>query len=345
MEAREPLGRRQRLGCGEPGDRRGRGRGPTRDRRPDRRHRVGADGPGHDPTARRRSHRRRRTSADLVERWMREELPFVEQQRPWERSFLTVAGASDVAHDPSTEVVVAPPLRVPAPAEPATPLLGVGEQRAVVRPEDPRPGGAQDGVAGGRRKPARAIAPVGLRANPFGPRAPAGLVRRQRLGIGVISARHSASTSASSSAIAAPSAMFGEVACAASPTSTTCPRTERRGRPPRSVRRARRASMSRIAGAGAAKSRAAPGAARVSRPAVPCRSSSTRAPPDRNHQSAARCPSITDQVVTSCGQVARRRQPSAPTGAPPRLRRRAAGPRCVSRRLRRRGRSDRSCRR
>src|SRR3954470_19740915 len=51
------------------------------------------------------------TSAELVERWMQQEVPFLERQRPWERSFMTVAGASDVVHEPSSEVVVAPPLR------------------------------------------------------------------------------------------------------------------------------------------------------------------------------------------------------------------------------------------
>src|SRR4051812_43885380 len=39
---------------------------------------------------------------------MHQELPFVEPQRPLERSFMTVARAPDVAHDPST---VAPALR------------------------------------------------------------------------------------------------------------------------------------------------------------------------------------------------------------------------------------------
>jgi len=50
------------------------------------------------------------TSIELVRDWMREELPFVEAQRPWERSVITVAGDPELAHDPATEVLVAPPL-------------------------------------------------------------------------------------------------------------------------------------------------------------------------------------------------------------------------------------------
>jgi hypothetical protein len=52
------------------------------------------------------------TSAELVESWAREELPFVEAQRPWERSCATVAGAPELPHDASTELVVGPPLGV-----------------------------------------------------------------------------------------------------------------------------------------------------------------------------------------------------------------------------------------
>ena len=54
-----------------------------------------------------------------------------------------------------------------------------------------------------------------------GPRSPASAA-----GIASCRCRQSASTSASSSAIPAPSAMFGEVACAASPTSITRPFTQ-----------------------------------------------------------------------------------------------------------------------
>jgi hypothetical protein len=46
-----------------------------------------------------------------VREWSLAERPFVEDQRPWLRSFITVATASEVAHDPSTQVVVGPPLR------------------------------------------------------------------------------------------------------------------------------------------------------------------------------------------------------------------------------------------
>lgn len=46
---------------------------------------------------------------DVVDRWMREEVPFVAGQRPWERAFAVVAGTPEPAHDPASEVVVAPP--------------------------------------------------------------------------------------------------------------------------------------------------------------------------------------------------------------------------------------------
>jgi hypothetical protein len=39
---------------------------------------------------------------------MHEKFPFITDQRPWEQAFVIVAGASDVAHDPYTEVVLAP---------------------------------------------------------------------------------------------------------------------------------------------------------------------------------------------------------------------------------------------
>jgi hypothetical protein len=48
--------------------------------------------------------------ADGVAAWMREEYPFVADQRAWERSFVTVAGTTDLVHDPSEELVIAPPL-------------------------------------------------------------------------------------------------------------------------------------------------------------------------------------------------------------------------------------------
>lgn len=42
--------------------------------------------------------------------WMGEEFPFVAEQRSWERAFVVAAGTSDLAHDPTTEVVLAPPV-------------------------------------------------------------------------------------------------------------------------------------------------------------------------------------------------------------------------------------------
>jgi hypothetical protein len=51
------------------------------------------------------------TSAELVRRWMQEELPFVEDQRPWERSLVTVSGTPLLPHDPDTQLIVAPALQ------------------------------------------------------------------------------------------------------------------------------------------------------------------------------------------------------------------------------------------
>jgi hypothetical protein len=46
--------------------------------------------------------------------WMTEEVPFQAGQRTWERSSLIVTGTPGLAHDPSTELVVAdPPGREP----------------------------------------------------------------------------------------------------------------------------------------------------------------------------------------------------------------------------------------
>lgn len=47
------------------------------------------------------------TDADGVAAWMKEEFPFVAQQRPWERAFIVVAGTPDLSHDLSSEVVLA----------------------------------------------------------------------------------------------------------------------------------------------------------------------------------------------------------------------------------------------
>ena len=49
------------------------------------------------------------TDAEVSERWMREEVPFVADQRPWERAFVVVCGTPEGLHDPQTHVVVAPP--------------------------------------------------------------------------------------------------------------------------------------------------------------------------------------------------------------------------------------------
>jgi hypothetical protein len=43
--------------------------------------------------------------------WMAEEIPFNAAQRTWERADVIVCGSPQIPHDPSTEVVVAPPLR------------------------------------------------------------------------------------------------------------------------------------------------------------------------------------------------------------------------------------------
>jgi hypothetical protein len=49
------------------------------------------------------------SDADVSERWMREEIPFVAGQRPWERALVVVAGTPSEPHDPHTKAVVAPP--------------------------------------------------------------------------------------------------------------------------------------------------------------------------------------------------------------------------------------------
>jgi hypothetical protein len=42
--------------------------------------------------------------------WMAEELPYMAQQRPWERAAVVVAGTLQLPHDPVREVVIAPGL-------------------------------------------------------------------------------------------------------------------------------------------------------------------------------------------------------------------------------------------
>ena len=56
----------------------------------------------------------RRQLANLVDE---EEIPFLVDDRPWERADFIVATAPILAHDPGSEVVLAPPLRdAPLPA-------------------------------------------------------------------------------------------------------------------------------------------------------------------------------------------------------------------------------------
>ncbi|WP_232234650.1 uridine kinase [Actinoplanes sp. N902-109] len=50
-----------------------------------------------------------------VANWLREELPFLAREQPWARATMIVGGPAPIAHDPVTEVVVAPPV---APAGP-----------------------------------------------------------------------------------------------------------------------------------------------------------------------------------------------------------------------------------
>jgi hypothetical protein len=55
------------------------------------------------------------TTAEGVADWMEEEYPFVADQRPWERSLVVVAGTPHLTHDPSSELVLAPPPRPSGP--------------------------------------------------------------------------------------------------------------------------------------------------------------------------------------------------------------------------------------
>lgn len=43
-----------------------------------------------------------------VANWLREELPFMLREQPWLRATLIAQGPSRMAHDPDTELVVAP---------------------------------------------------------------------------------------------------------------------------------------------------------------------------------------------------------------------------------------------
>ncbi|MFJ2739553.1 uridine kinase [Streptomyces sp. NPDC087440] len=44
-----------------------------------------------------------------VTNWLREETPFLARERPWEHATLIVGGPAPLAHDPRTELVIAPP--------------------------------------------------------------------------------------------------------------------------------------------------------------------------------------------------------------------------------------------
>jgi hypothetical protein len=46
-----------------------------------------------------------------VAKWLLEELPFLLREQPWARATMIVAGPPQLAHDPATEVVIAPPTK------------------------------------------------------------------------------------------------------------------------------------------------------------------------------------------------------------------------------------------
>ncbi len=50
-------------------------------------------------------------TVEAMRGWMAEEIPFVAEQRTWERADVVVNGTSDLPHDPATQVVVATPAR------------------------------------------------------------------------------------------------------------------------------------------------------------------------------------------------------------------------------------------
>ncbi len=47
-------------------------------------------------------------AAAFWDEWQAEEMPFLAADRPWSRAALIICGTPDVAHDPETELVVAP---------------------------------------------------------------------------------------------------------------------------------------------------------------------------------------------------------------------------------------------
>ena len=48
-------------------------------------------------------------AASFWDLWMAEELPFMMRQQPWTRANVIVAGTPEIAHDPASDVVMAPP--------------------------------------------------------------------------------------------------------------------------------------------------------------------------------------------------------------------------------------------
>ena len=44
---------------------------------------------------------------EFIARWLEEELPFMAREQPWARATIIVAGASELAHNPDAEIVVA----------------------------------------------------------------------------------------------------------------------------------------------------------------------------------------------------------------------------------------------
>ena len=50
------------------------------------------------------------TSSAAVAGWMSEELPFLAEDRPWERATKVVAGSPELRYDETTEVLVAFPV-------------------------------------------------------------------------------------------------------------------------------------------------------------------------------------------------------------------------------------------
>ena len=70
-------------------------------READRRNLVRVGQPGGSPTV------------QHLSAWMAEEVPFLADQRPWERACLIACGTPSIPFDPDTELLVAPPLASP----------------------------------------------------------------------------------------------------------------------------------------------------------------------------------------------------------------------------------------